>query len=142
SSFKASLPACCAGDIIADPLNPATAYVINGYNASLAGIVKTVNSGITWNSATTGLPSNAFVTAIAAGSDGSLYAGLSTAGLSPGGLYKSTNQGATWVAINGLHSNFSVPPQGLAVAASNPSVVYVADYFTLYESTNGGSTWT
>jgi hypothetical protein len=47
------------------------------------------------------------------------------------------------VAINsGLHTNFNVPPRGLAVAASNPSVAYVTDYFTFYKTTNGGATWT
>ena len=141
--FKGSLPACCAAGIVADPLNAATAYVINSFNSSIPAVQKTVNNGLSWSPATTGLPVTAFVTAIAAGSDGSLYVGLAySAGISPGGLYKSTNQGATWVAINsGLYTNFSVPPQGLAVSLSNPLVLYVTDYFTLYESTTGGSTW-
>jgi Beta-propeller repeat/Putative binding domain, N-terminal len=142
-SFKGSISACCQGGIIADPLNAATAYVINSFNSSLPAVQKTVNSGVSWSPATNGLLATAFVTAIAAGSDGSLYIGLSySPGVSPGGLYKSTNQGASWVAINsGLYTNLSVPPQGLVVSQSNSSVLYVTDYFTLYESTNGGSTW-
>jgi hypothetical protein len=140
--FKGS-PVCCGGDIIADPLNAATAYVFNSFNTLIPGVQKTANNGATWSPATSGLPANPIVTAMAAGSDGSLYVGLAyIPGLSPGGVYKSTDQGATWVPINnGLHANFSVPPQGLAVAASNPSVVYVTDYFSLYKSTNGGTTW-
>ena len=142
--FKSSWPQCCAADLIADPTNASTAYAIGGFNSSFAAIQKTVNGGINWNPATTGLPSNALVTAMVAGADGSLYVGLAyNPGGSPGGVYKSTDHGSTWLAVNnGLHTNFPVPTQGLVVAPSNPSILYVDDYFTLYKSTNGGATWT
>src|SRR5262249_40757047 len=84
----------------------------------------------------------ALVTAVAAGSDGSLYVGLA-GGTSPPGVFKSTNQGATWVSINtGLPANLGTPPRGVAVAATNPSMLYVTDYFTLYKNANGGANWT
>src|ERR1019366_7625136 len=136
-SFKGSVPQCCATDIVADPTNASTAYV---FGFSPFGIQKTVNGGTSWTPLNTGFPANQNVRTMVAGSDGSLYAGLDSAigGVNSGGIYKSTNQGATWVLLT---NSFDVPPQGLAVAASNPSVLYVTDYFTLYESTNGGSTW-
>ncbi len=140
-NFSGSLPQCCATDIVADPVNASTAYV---FGFSPFGVFKTVNNGASWSSATAGLPAGQNVRQMAAGSDGSLYVGLdsATGGISSAGVYKSTNQAATWVSANsGLHTGFSVPPQGLAVAASNPSVVYVTDYFTLYKSTNGGAAW-
>jgi hypothetical protein len=140
-NFRGSLPQCCATDIVADPANAGTAYV---FGFSPFGVLKTVNNGTSWSSANTGLPASQNVRQLVAGSDGSLYVGLDSAvgGVNSGGVYKSANQGVTWAAANnGLHSNFSVPPQGLAVAATNPSVVYVTDYFTLYESTNGGTNW-
>jgi len=142
--FKGSLPSCCAGGIVADPTAAGTAYVINSFNSSIPAVQKTINNGASWSPAVSGLPAGGQVTAMAAGSDGSLYVGLAySAGVSPGGLYKSTNQGSSWVASNsGLYADFPVPPQGLVVAASDPSVLYVTDYFTLYQSLNGGMTWT
>jgi Beta-propeller repeat/Putative binding domain, N-terminal len=133
----------CGSDIVADPLNPATAYVFNGYNTSFPAVAKTVNNGVSWTSATSGLPASAAVTAMAAGSDGSLYAGLQySAGGSPGGVYKSTNGGGAWILANvGLPPNFGIPPQGLVVAPSNASIVYVTDYFTLFESSNKAAAW-
>lgn len=141
--FKGSLPVCCGGGIVADPSNAATAYVFNSFNSSIPPVQKTVNNGTTWSPAITGLPANALVTAMAVSSDGSIYAGLNfTAGASPGGMYKSTNQGVTWTAIaSGLPLNLNIPPQGLAVAASNPAALYLTDYFTLFKSANGGTTW-
>lgn len=141
-TFMGSVPQCCATDIVADPLSVGTAYV---YGFAPFGVQKTTNGGVTWTPANTGLPPDQNVRTMVAASDGSLYVGLDAAvgALSALGVYKSTNQGATWVPVNtGLHTNFTVPPRGLAVAPTNPSVLYVTDYFTLYQSTNGGTTWT
>ncbi len=91
--------------------------------------------GATWNLANTGLPAY-LVYALAAGSDGSLYA--ATFG---GGVYKSTNQGGAWAAAStGLATNL-VNTNCLAVAPSNPSVLYLAYSTTLYQSSNGGGSW-
>jgi hypothetical protein len=139
---RGNLPACCGAEIIGDPIDVATAYVIGGTSAAIPAVEKTTNGGATWVPAIGGLPANAFVTAIATGGDGSLYAGLS-GGTFPGGVYKSTNRGTTWTsASTGLPLNMSTPPRGLAVARTNPSIVYVTDYFTLYRSTDAGATWT
>lgn len=138
--FRGALIGCCTtwSDIIADPINASTAYAFNRFDSGKPAVEKTVDGGATWVIATTGLPAGAFVRSMAAGSDGNLYVGLS-----PGGVYKSTNQGASWAAVNtGLPSNFSTPWQGLAVAPTNPSTLYVSDSFSLYKSSNGGATWT
>jgi hypothetical protein len=140
--FEGSLPQCCASEIRADPVSASTAYVFETGGSSF-GIYKTVNGGASWNAANTGLPSSAVIESVATGPDGSLYAGLAySPGGSPGGVYKSTNQGATWAPVNsGLHTNFGVAPLSLVVAPSDASVVYVTDYFTLYESVNAGAGW-
>src|SRR5271156_5682365 len=70
-----------------------------------------------------------------AGSDGSLYAALKS-----GGVYKSTNQGASWTAIStGLPVSFA--PNTITVSASNATVLYVSDSSNIYKTTNGGSNW-
>jgi hypothetical protein len=77
-------------------------------------------------------------------SNGNLYVGLSAAANAPSsqGVYESTDHGSTWISANtGLHSDFGVPPRGLAVSSSNPAILYVTDYFGLYETTNGGGNW-
>ena len=141
--FRGSIAVCCAAGIIADPSSAATAYVFYSFNSSVAPVQKTTDNGMTWNPAVTGFPANALVTAMAAGSDGSLYAGLAFApGGSPGGVYKSSNHGASWAAINTGLPSIGIPPLGLTVSPSNPSIIYASDYFFLYGSPNGGSNWT
>jgi hypothetical protein len=51
-----------------------------------------------------------------------------------GALYKSTNQGATWVSI-------ATATSALTVSVSNPSVLYRTSSGSLYKTTDGGTTW-
>ena len=56
-------------------------------------------------------------------------------------VYKSTNQGTTWVAISGALAGigqFNV----LKVAPSNPKVIYAGSENKLYRTVNGGAAWT
>ena len=54
------------------------------------------------------------------------------------GVYKSSNQAGSWASANtGLYSNF--PWGDLAAGPSN--AVYITDFFSLYETTNGGASW-
>jgi PKD repeat protein/photosystem II stability/assembly factor-like uncharacterized protein len=55
-------------------------------------------------------------------------------------LWKSNNQGSvgSWMQI----SNFgSALLNSLVVAKSNPSVIYVSNYYTIYKTTDGGTVW-
>lgn len=138
--LKGSLPQCCGSEIVADPIDPATAYV---YGSSTFGVYKTVNNGVSWSPATVGLPANQNIGRMVAGSDGTLYVALrnAIAGMDSLGVYKSSDHGGTWVPANvGLSSNF--PYGNIATARSAASVVYITDFFTLYKSTNAGGTWT
>ncbi|MFW6302100.1 MAG: PKD domain-containing protein [Bacteroidales bacterium] len=55
-------------------------------------------------------------------------------------VYKTTNRGDTWNTISsGLTGGTNL--QSLAVAPSDPSVIYAATYDNIYRTTNGGSTW-
>ena len=136
-SFKGSIAVCCGIGIVADPLNPATAYVYSPYIGDIA-VQKTVDNGVHWAAASSGLPASSYVTNLVAGLDGTLYTSVNS-----NGIYKSTNHGASWTASStGLPAYLSVPEQGLVVSPSNPAILYASNYFTLYRSANYGATWT
>jgi photosystem II stability/assembly factor-like uncharacterized protein len=73
------------------------------------------------------------------------------AGSASGGVYKTTNLGASWTIVFGLDGTYSIG--AVAVDPNNPSVVWVGpgepsnsiDSYEadgVYKSTNGGTSWT
>jgi hypothetical protein len=121
--------------VMADPVTASTVYLF-GYSSPY--LFKSTDGGLTWNPAATGLPA-AYVQSMTSTSDGSLYAGGYLNNFSNGlGVYKSTNQGGSWTAVNtGLGTPFSGP---YALSASG-TTVYLASG-NVYETTNGGTSWT
>ena len=118
--------------IVADPTNAYSAYAW-GFGSAPQ---KTTDGGVTWKPSGSGLPSATFWSMVAA-SDGSLYADLDGSG-----VFKSTNQGASWAAANTGLGSFSATLNGLAVSASNPAVLYKSVLSTgIYATTNGGASW-
>ena len=100
---------------------------------SLAGVA---SAGVnTW---TTNGPEGGQIRALAIdpATPATLYAG--TFG---GGVFKSTNGGGSWTAINtGLTSNFA---NALAIAPSAPATLYAGTVGGgVFKSTNGGGSWT
>jgi len=88
-----------------------------------------------------------FFSTIALGSDGAVYA--AAADISDGKIYKSTDNGMTFPtsAMPGMINDWW---QTIAVAPSNPSIVYLSGYrlqapnpkvFLLFRSTNGGTSF-
>ena len=60
------------------------------------------------------------------------------AGIWGGGVFKSTNGGASWSAINnGLTENVKV----LAIDPQTPSTVYAGTEYGVFKTTNGGANW-
>ncbi len=55
-------------------------------------------------------------------------------------IYKSTNRGTSWSKITNFAGSDKV--QALAIAPSNPQIMYMSTYYDVKKSTNGGSTWT
>ena len=138
-NYKGTTSPNCANRIVADPLTASTAYAYSCCSPAFA-VQKTVNNGISWSLAITGLPANQNIGKMVAASDGSLYVALRSAipGQDALGVYKSSNQAGSWAsANNGLESNF--PLGDLAAGPSN--AVYITDFFNLYETTNGGASW-
>jgi len=119
--------------IVADPADANTAYAYNTWGSTL---YKTTNGGLAWypNS----LPSSPDIVSMVAASDGSLY--VDTSG---NGVYKSTDQGTSWAAVNSGLGSLNGPPNGLAVSASNPKVLYKSVYGdVIYNTMDGGASWT
>ena len=129
-----------------DPANPAAVYAGTFHDR----VFKTVDGGQLWAPAFVGFTDDTVLTLAIDPVDSSIvYAGttnsmsaVGTAGFFPGrDVFKSVNRGSAWLAsAAGLPSSVIT---SLAVAASNPSVVYagtsVAGVFT---STDRGQTWT
>src|SRR5690348_1137385 len=62
----------------------------------------------------------------------------------PGGVFKSTNRGGSWTAINsGLTST---PVNALAIDPSTPAILYAGtssgNQGSVFKSVNGGASWT
>jgi len=143
---------------ILDVVHPA-ADVNTLYLAVLGhGILKSVDGGKTWQTASAGLPGLQVVgLAIDPTQPNTLWAALdhsasqSAGTYSPGGIYKTTNEGQTWALANGgLPQNAS---SSASMASSMPSVfraadgsLYTADQGYMsqgrFSSTDGGATWT
>ena len=141
--------------IALDPQAPQTIYIGSPY-----GIFKSTNGGINWNLANTGLPSpkeflgplrQVYVSSLIKDpiAAQTLYVGTSY------GLYKSTNGGVSWSAINPAPNDFpgfriAVTIYALAIDPTRPQTLYAGyTYFTtgggsfggMFKSTNGGSNW-
>jgi photosystem II stability/assembly factor-like uncharacterized protein len=102
-------------------------------------LFRSVDSGGTWERA--GLPGLAHTCATDPNHPNLIYAFASTEGF----LYKSTDGGASWSAtpvdLRGVYLNT------LAIAPSNPAILYASVYYDSYEeyavieSTDGGASW-
>lgn len=56
-------------------------------------------------------------------------------------IYKSTNKGDSWTAITNNQLSGNVWTH-IAIAPSNPNVIYAGDQGTVWHTTNGGTSWT
>jgi len=132
------------------------------YAASVAGgIFKSLNAGLSWVAISNDLD-NITVVSLAQASNGDLYAGTgegmygitegngsaTSPGMTGGGMYKSTDNGATWTVLSA-----TVPPANNSGSAwsnigsigtdpSNSSRIYAGTGGGLRRSDDGGSTWT
>jgi hypothetical protein len=77
-----------------------------------------------------------FALAIDPSSPTTLYAGLVEA---PGGVFKSTDGGATWRESGPDHTERSV--WALAIDPSMPATLYAGTEGGIYKSSDGGATW-
>jgi hypothetical protein len=99
----------------------------------LACLLSSVRAQAGVNEWTSNGPPGGVVLALAIDS-ATVYAGLD------GGVFKSTNGGAAWSAVNaGLTSSYV---NALAIDPTAPATVYAGyDYYGVFKSTNGGAAW-
>ncbi|MGD0359298.1 MAG: SBBP repeat-containing protein [Bryobacteraceae bacterium] len=80
------------------------------------------------------------VTALAFDPSGNLYAGTSAVNAAGGGVYKLASGGSTWSSASSGITSSTI--DSIAVDPNTPSTVYAAGSGHLYQSTNGGGSWT
>lgn len=126
-----------------DPTNSQTLYA----GTSGSGVFKSTNGGNSWSAVSAGLWTSFGMPgpdgepqimvsrlAIAPSSSQTIYAGVSG-----GGVFKSTNGGNSWSAINNGLSDTSI--YSLAIDPTNSQTIYAAVYGGLFKSSDGGTTW-
>ncbi len=146
--------------IAVDPTNPDIVYAAmanvgnNKAFSSGTGIYKSIDGGVTWTNTTASIDTfdaysdvavNPATPSIVYMAIGSYY------GSSNNGVYESTDSGTTWNMLNLGVPNTNYGRISIAVAPSNPQVVYTtiagststtsAGVFLVTRSDNGGATW-
>jgi photosystem II stability/assembly factor-like uncharacterized protein len=132
-----------------DPRNSSTLYGANPNSA----LFKSTDGGLTWNPSDPlpcmGLaqfqPCLSLSFVIDPGNPSTLYVGHDTDYSLNGGMFKSTDGGATWnPAGNGLpvFPNKALPSvHALAIDPKNPGTLYAATVGGLFKSTDGAMSW-
>jgi photosystem II stability/assembly factor-like uncharacterized protein len=119
---------------VIDPVNPATLY------AGFAHVWKTTNRGVTWSIASNFAASTLSILAVAPSDPNVIYAGTG------GSLYRTTDGGATnWTSVPRPVGSGSTT--SIAIHQTDPHHIWLTSsgYIAgqkVYESTDGGSTWT
>jgi len=136
-------------DVEVDPRDPATIYI----GAAAGGIWKTTNKGTTWAPIFDGQPDNTFGDiAIFAGDSRIIWAGTGEQNNRQssswgGGVYRSTDAGATWSFV-GLKESASIGR--VLLHPTDPNVAWVAAVGNLwkptaergvFKTTDAGRTW-
>ncbi|HUM02031.1 MAG TPA: PKD domain-containing protein [Thermoanaerobaculia bacterium] len=127
-----------------DPSAPATLYA----GTWGAGVFKSTNGGGSWTAINAGLTyPHVGALAIDPSAPATLYAsnfhvyGGANAGVDGAGVFKSTNGGESWTAINAGLTNLNV--FALAIDSSAPATLYAGTWGGgVLKSTNGGESWT
>jgi hypothetical protein len=136
--------------LVIDKTTPATLYAGNSQ-----GVLKTTNGGAAWTVSSTGLPTSSgrFVDGIAFDptTSATLYATTASVSSVQGGVFKSTNGGASWTTL--LRTDFTMG--SIIVDRTNANTIYAASSSNstlglsnplsgvgVLKSTDGGVNWT
>lgn len=129
------LPTLGVASIAFDPTNPQIVYMGTGdFDASDApgmGVMKSTDGGENWTFVNSGIESLIVPCIRFQPGTNHLFACTSD------GLYKSTDEGATWVDIGPNNNDY----EDLEFHPSNPQTIYVTTSGRLYISYDGGINW-
>ena len=130
-------PPCCISTLVIDPQTPGTIYGVTRDS----DVLKSIDGGMNWTPVHSGLPADAgdryIITSLAIDPrhPTTVYAGN---GLRGGGVFKTTDGGQSWTAVNS-----GLPADGVSALAINPQdpdTIY-ASTRGVYKSTDGGASW-
>lgn len=126
-----------------DPTNSDVVYAARRGLFLQGGLFKTIDGGSTWKILENGLPVSNDTRAVTVHPDSSKVVYVGIYGISPwiqGGVYKSTNSGESWTAVNTGLSNISII--SLAIDSIDGKTVYAGTGDGgIYRTTNAGSNW-
>jgi photosystem II stability/assembly factor-like uncharacterized protein len=136
-----------------DPSAPGTIYAAaaptlpDGFHRVNGGVFKTTNGGVSWTSASSGLPDTEIVLAFAIdpASPSTIYAGAFS------GVFKSSDGGASWLLVNRGTFSYAVT-SSLALDPHSPATIYAGQYYNgpylvhsnygeVAKSTDAGASW-
>jgi photosystem II stability/assembly factor-like uncharacterized protein len=115
-----------------------TSYQNNVLAGSWYGVIKSTDAGSSWATlSTTGLPSNASVSALE--TDGNIiYAGVEYSSSGGTGIFSSANGGASWSAKNTGLTNMDIR----SLALNGSTILAGTAGGGIFISTNAGTSWT
>jgi photosystem II stability/assembly factor-like uncharacterized protein len=114
--------------VITDPIDSRVVHVLSD-----SGIFESEDDGATWSDSNNGVPQGHIQSGQLIGTEGGTL--LALLGQS---LFRSTDSGATWTAVDGVPS----VPVSIAVDPSNSNTLYALSFSGVFGSTNLGDSWT
>jgi photosystem II stability/assembly factor-like uncharacterized protein len=128
---------CMVLDIAFDPVTPS-----NVYAGVLAGLGKSKDGGLTWKLAPMAKPGwtepEVYALAVDPAAPATLYAGTYA-----GDVYKTTDSGASWQAVNvvPMSNDGRIGILALAIDPATPSTLYAGTYQGVFKSTDSAKSW-
>ncbi|MBN2745896.1 MAG: choice-of-anchor J domain-containing protein, partial [Bacteroidales bacterium] len=136
ASLTDGLPSLGVSSIIIDPTNTNTIYLgtgdRDGGDAPGIGVYKSIDGGVNWSVANSGMGNRTVNQMIMHPSNNSLILAATS-----GGVYKTVNAGVSWTLVS-TASNF----KDIVFKPGDPTTVYGAVNNYFYKSTNTGDSWT
>jgi photosystem II stability/assembly factor-like uncharacterized protein len=148
TAADAGFPNAVVLGLAIDPRNAGTVYAWYAQpgNPNSYGFAKSTDTGKSWTTVNNGLSVNYSFRALTVTANSDVYASFQNSFTFYnnhgywGGIFKSTDGGASWHGANAGPAIVDVP--AVAADPANPDVLYAAaDYEGVFKSTDGGENW-